>query len=422
MRASRGRVAAVSSLLTVALVACWAPAPPSAPATPSATPAPSREPVLGFDWSRAEVPRPADAFSLPDPTTGPAHPNTAGHPGHFPGQAIVADVAVAAEALAAVGFVGPDWRPVMWRADDPRRWELVEVGRPVADEAAFAVAVAALDGGGTLAVGRSGRRPAAWRSDDGGASWSHVEPAVLGGPDDWERMTAVAAAGRLVVAGGSVGPELLERHARFWTSADGGLTWTPAPDDEGFADAEVVAIVPLADGWLALGRLGTGQRTTGSIAWRSPDARAWRRIDDPALADGWVRGATIGPDGTVVAVGSDRDEREALVWTSADGGATWQRAPSEPSRGNRGQKIRMTDVTALDGMLYAVGNYVALQFGTGAMWRSADGVRWERAPYQVGFGQAEPMAVVAAGPGLVAVGSSGAPDNYIPRVWLSPPR
>ena len=48
------------------------------------------------------------------------------------------------------------------------------------------------------------------------------------------------------VAGGSVGPELFERHARFWTSPDG-AAWTPAPDaDAAFADAEVrsIALAP----------------------------------------------------------------------------------------------------------------------------------------------------------------------------------
>ena len=33
----------------------------------------------------------------------------------------------------------------------------------------------------------------------------------------------------------------------------------------------------------------------------------------------------------------------------------------------------------------------------------------------------EPQAVIADGPGYVATGTVGAPDNYIPTVWLSPP-
>ena len=36
--------------------------------------------------------------------------------------------------------------------------------------------------------------------------------------------------------------------------------------------------------------------------------------------------------------------------------------------------------------------------------------------------QGEPYAVVVAGTGAVSVGSVGAPDNYIPTVWLSPAR
>ena len=62
------------------------------------------EPGLG--WAKVyEVERPEEAFALPsEPPTGPVGPGTAGHPGHFPGQAIVADVAVTPGGLVAVGL------------------------------------------------------------------------------------------------------------------------------------------------------------------------------------------------------------------------------------------------------------------------------------------------------------------------------
>ena len=53
-------------------------------------------------------------------------------------------------------------------------------------------------------------------------------------------MTTVVASDSGFVAGGSSGPELADRHAAFWTSADGS-TWHAVPDDPGaFANAEVV--------------------------------------------------------------------------------------------------------------------------------------------------------------------------------------
>jgi hypothetical protein len=220
-----------------------------------------------------------------------------------------------------------------------------------------------------------------------------------------------------LVAGGSAGPELGDRRARLWRSTDGG-TWTPVSDADAFEGGEVVAIDRGAGGYVALGRLGTGQRATASVAWISPEGDRWTRIDDPALAGGLVAALVRGPGGWL-AVGSDGDEREAVAWSSADG-MRWSRAPSEASRLHVGEKIRMTDVVATSEGFVGVGNYVGVQFGQGTTWLSADGLRWQEAPLQAAFGQAEPEAVVAWRDRLAIVGSRGAPDDYIPSAWISP--
>ena len=380
----------------------------------------SSAPVAGVDWRAAQdVARPSDAFPVEsDPPSGPVDPGEAGHPGHFPGQATMADVVERDGRLVAVGYVGWDWRPVAWTSVDGDRWDLVEIGRSAPEEPAFAVAVA--DGpDGVIAVGRAGSRPLAWTSADGSA-WTERTVEVLGGPDDWERMTAVASGPLGILAGGSVGPELFERRARFWRSQDGTI-WTPVADDPGFEGAEVVAIIPIDDGWLALGRIGTGQRSTSSVAWRSTDGQRWTLIDDPELAKGLVRAVARAPDGTLVAVGSDADETAAWAWRSSDDGQTWDLAPDEDSRTHHGRKIRMTDVIATDTGLLGVGNFVGLQYGDGAAWASDDGEHWERSPRQPAMGQVEPSSVLRVGDGFVIVGTFGAPDNYIPRVLVSPP-
>ncbi len=386
----------------------------------SASPAPSRSLVAGLDWRAAtDVARPEDAFpsGTPAPTV-PSGPGTAGHPGHFPGQATITDVVVHDGRLIAVGYVGPEWRPVAWTSTDADHWSLVEIGRPDPGAFGFAESVSAIPDGGVVAVGRSGSRPVAWTSADG-AAWTLRDVPTLGGPADTERMTVVAAGPGGLLAGGSVGPELFERRARLWSSEDG-TTWEPVADDPAFDGAEVAALIPVADGWLALGRIGTGQRTTGSVAWRSPDGRRWTRIDDPDLAKGWVRAVTRAPDGSLVAVGSEPDEAGAYAWRSTDEGRTWSLAPGEPSRTYHG-KMRMTDVVPTADGLLAVGNFVGVQFGDGASWLSDDAVHWERSPLQPSMGQVEPSAVVAFGDREVMVGTFGAPDNYIPRAWISPP-
>jgi hypothetical protein len=47
-------------------------------------------------------------------------------------------------------------------------------------------------------------------------------------------------------------------------------------------------------------------------------------------------------------------------------------------------------------------------------------LHWTQAPDQPTLGQAEPEAITTWHNQLVIVGSRGAPDNYIPSIWLSP--
>jgi hypothetical protein len=423
------RIAVLVALLVSESCAPSSTAPPASVAPASTAGQVDASPVgpgvAGLDWRAAtDVAWPEDAFPTgPLPTEGPHGRFTAGHPGHFPGQATMTDLVNLADGLIAVGYVGWDWRPVAWTSTDLDHWSLVEIGRAEPTEPAFAVALTPLPGGGgVVAVGRAGHRPIAWTSSDGGA-WAAHDVPVIGGPTEWERMTTVASGPLGLLAGGSVGPELLDRRARFWRSQDG-VAWTPVADDPGLDGAEVTAITPIADGWLALGRLGTGQRTTGSIAWRSPDGDHWTRVDDPDLARGWARSVTRAGDGELVAVGSEPDEIGAYVWQSTDEGGTWKLAPEEPSRtyaGGKG-KARMLDVTVTPTGLLAVGNVVDVQYGTGESWTSTDSVHWDRSPNQPSMGQAEPSAVVPFAEGrYVMIGTFGAPDNYIPRVWISPP-
>jgi hypothetical protein len=419
----RRRLATLAGAALVVASACAAPAttPTARPTIAATAPAPSATPPIpGLSWEKApDVERPGEAFAEPSAApTGPSGPGTAGHPGHFPGQAIVDDVVATGAGLVAVGYVGigGDWTAIAWRSTDGQRWALEPIDTAAGS---FAVSVAAGPDGSTVyAGGRSGPHPVVWTSVGGGA-WRREQLPTLGGDEAAERVVTVLASGGRVIAAGSVGPELGERRARFWGSAAPG-TWQALPDHDAFAGAEVVAIEPRRQGgFVAAAHLGTGQRSTGSIALVSDDGATWRRIDDPALAGGLVNGVATDADGALVAVGSDLDEREALVWRSADGGATWRQAPSEASRLYEPYKIRMTDVVATPGGLVAVGNYVGLQYGTATSWIATDWTSWTRAPNYPALGQGEMLAVARGGPGLVATGSFGAPDNYVPTIWLS---
>ena len=416
---------AVALGLTFLVAACGAaPATPTAPTAPQSTVAgpaatPSGPAVLGIDWGRAaSVGRPEEAFAAatPGPPGASDDEIRSGHPQHFPGQAIMADVArLPSGRLVSVGYVYPGWHPQAWTSDDVSTWTLQPMGTT---EFTFPVALA-VGKGGVVAVGRSGSSPLAWTSPDG-AAWASHPVRILGGGSVAERMTTVIAAPAGFVAGGSVGPELFERRARFWTSADG-VAWQPVADDaSAFANAEVRAIARFGDGYVAVGVVGTAQQITGSVAWTSPDGRAWTRVDAPDLGLGRTISVVVAPGGGLVAVGSDLNEHEALAWTSPDG-RSWTIAPGEASRQYHG-KIRFTDATVVDGELLGIGNYVGLQRGTAISWVSTDGRAWQKSRSAPVMEGGELYAVVPAGPGAVAVGSFDAPDNYIPTVWFSPGR
>jgi len=186
----------------------------------------------------------------------------------------MADVVATARGLVAVGYVYPGWHPIAWTSPDGESWTLHELGSTAFT---FPVALAVGTNGTIVAVGRSGSLPVAWSSADGVAWTEHPVP-ILGTDGIAERMTTVIATADGFLAGGSVGPEILDRHARFWRSPDG-VTWTPVPDEPvAFANAEPRAMLATPRGFVAVGFLGQAEAPTGSVAWTSPDARPVDRV------------------------------------------------------------------------------------------------------------------------------------------------
>ncbi|HEX7950880.1 MAG TPA: hypothetical protein VF494_11065 [Candidatus Limnocylindrales bacterium] len=379
------------------------------------SPVPSTEPaVLGLDWGRAtSVERPVNYEATLPPGDKRMHPIL-----RIPGQAYMVDLTPSAGGgFVAVGYIPPSWTAAAWTSPDGSTWSLHLIDPT---EFSFAVAVATGTDGRLVAVGRSGPLPVAWTSSDGTAWQRHAVPTI-GSAGIAERMTTIVTGASGFVAGGSAGPELADRSARFWTSADGS-TWVAAPAiDAAFANAEVRSITRFQGGYVAVGVVGTVQAPTGAVAWTSPDGVRWTRVDDPAFVGGAAVSVTVTPSGGLVAVGSDRDRHNAVAWTSRDG-RRWARAPDEASRQHSGGFAWMTDVTAVGDELIAVGDVQGLQRGTAVSWISSDGLTWEQsrsAPVQEG---AEFYGVIPGGPGAIAIGAFGTPDSYVPEVWLTPAR
>lgn len=384
----------------------------SASPAPGVIAQPSGPPVLGIDWAKATSVEAPKNFAA-DPSYNGVHPML-----RIPGQAMIVDVApLPSGGFVAVGYVPPDWIPAAWTSSDGLTWSIHFMGTTTFT---FPVSVAVGADGTVVAVGRSGSLPVAWTSADG-VAWQEHEVPVLGGNGIAERMTTIVARANGYVAGGSVGPELFDRHARHWTSPDG-VAWTPVPDDPAtFANAEVRSITTFGDGFVAVGVVGTAQKASGAVAWTSADGSSWTRVDDPSFLDGIAVSVVAAPFGGLVAVGSDVARREAVAWTSPDG-RRWTRAPDEASREHSGGFAWMTDVVSIGDVVIGVGDYQGLQRGTATSWVSRDGLTWAQsrsAPVQE---QGEFYAITRGGPGAIVVGSFGAPDSYVPTIWLSPGR
>jgi hypothetical protein len=333
-------------------------------------------------------------------------------------------VTAAGNGLVAVGHVVPGFRAAVWTSADGRRWNRVG-DIPAADDTPLA-AVAAR-GSSVVAVGRHGTAPAAWSSVDS-LHWRETQLPVVSGPgttggDGAEPVQAAAVAGGTVFAlGGWSGAPNAVPSARFWVSPDG-RDWMVATLAAAEAsDSRVVAIAAAHGRYVAIGETGPEGSPTGSAAWWSDDGRRWSRVPPVALPpDATLEAVGAAPTG-FVAVGSSVARDRAVVWLSADG-RHWSSVVDQPSFHHFGLKVRMRGVAAGGPGLVVVGvSLFGTQFGSATVWVSADGTAWQQVQDVPAFDGAEMNAIVAREDGLVAVGTWGAPDQYVPTVWLSPPR
>lgn len=291
-----------------------------------------------------------------------------------------------------------------------------------------------------------------------GDRWKMSEPRALGGRGDQVPNAVTAAGGREVIVGGtrrrSGGMEPPVPAA--WTGS--GMDWRAARVDlpPGIGKATVtmaaVAAVPAVDGGPAAnaGFAAVGwsedQRGVHPVAWGTEDGAHWSiaPVEDPETwPDARMEAVAAGPD-RLVAVG--RSFGDAAVWVSgvmppapavpapdvtavlAGPASGWSVIP-DPDGAFADAHVE--DVALVAGGLIAVGSDLGLrgEVGTGcrpAIWRSTDGLRWERqAPGTVmppsgpEIDRPAPCSsatgwMIAAGDGAVVIASGGR------RTWVSP--
>jgi hypothetical protein len=291
-----------------------------------------------------------------------------------------------------------------------------------------------------VAVGSEGgifMDAAAWVSIDG-RDWNRVEVPAPADEGSSEQMEGVAAIGEAFVAHGWT-PHLHD--SVLWFSPDG-YTWTRLPASvlgDPTEEPEVEALVAAGPGLIAVGSAwhpDLGGRV-GAI-WVSETGRDWTRIDhdDDAFggggslasirADGLWLAAPLGAG--AVALGHVNGDWSLL--RSADG-YDWVRTVLDPEvfQGDWG----INAVVAGGPGLVAVGNVDDVpgdeRDSDAAIWVSGDGLTWERIPHSEGlFGGSECQGVrtaVANGPLIVALGGTDpcraaqVLPNMYNRVWIS---
>lgn len=247
-------------------------------------------------------------------------------------------------------------------------------------------------------------------------------------------MEAVVAAGpRLVAVGDGCATGDAICHAAVWTSIDGS-TWTRVPDgpvfDVGAYTAtrrgEMTDVIVGGPGVIAVGR-SHGPTDRRAVVWTSTDGLSWTRVPyGDVFARGTIEAVTAGGPG-YVAVGGEviGTHGRAAVWTSSDG-SSWSLVPDGPvfdvggpGTFNDGRNHgAMVDVVAAGPGLVAVGSACAEQGGAcrAAVWTSADGKGWSRVPDAPVF-DGNMYALTRWAGGLVAVGDNG--KGTLPRAWTS---
>ena len=334
-----------------------------------------------------------------------------------PGYQRMQDVASFSGGLVGVG--ADSGSAAVWFSPDGLLWSRVPGNEAAfSDDLELFIIDVTAGAPGIVAVGQQWDRrgavsdldAAAWHSEDG-RTWSRSDPDGLGGAGD-QQMRAVVAAGPGFVAAGY---ELHDEYdAAVWVSPDG-VSWSRSAGNgvlEGPGDRQIWDLAASAEVILAVGSVD-GR----AAVWTSVDGTEWARVDewaDPEEAAGEMLAVVEGGPGWVavgrVSVPEDAAGYtrafDAVVWTSPDA-IRWSRVPEDRGVfGGRGDQV-MLSVAAGEFGVVAVGWEGSGVSSDTVVWWSPDGQAWIRGiptfpGEDVSFFAFD--SVIAAGPGLVAVG------------------
>lgn len=264
--------------------------------------------------------------------------------------------------------LGASLEPALWRSSDGRSWELVETDGPIPEHLTRTSA-------GWIGARNSDGGPEFLVSADG-LDWTVTSPAgTLGEGHVADLVAAVDGGGALAVGYDEVlNPEHLldSSSAAAWQTSDGS-TWTRAAGQGAFVSGSpnytwMFAAAAIPDGWVAVGRAADwGEHDTA--VWKSSDGANWERI--PAAAspagDATLDSVTWTDPGLIVGgTLSSATGSAAALWVSADG-TSWD--PVRRREAFEDGSIR--DTVASGSVVLAIGTYPSgPDHWTPAVWRS----------------------------------------------------
>jgi hypothetical protein len=278
---------------------------------------------------------------------------------------------------------------------------------------------------------------AVWVSVDG-ETWEAVEDDAFGGTGP-QAIGGIHNTGRTLVAVGSDGAGG-DSDAAVWVSDDA-RDWTRVVDDAlgGPGDQEMIRVKGAQGLFVGVGYDASGGDQDAAV-WVSDDALSWDLLVDEEVFGGIgdqvitrVQTSAFEDPGApaLIAVGHDSGadgDEDGALWVSDDG-LDWQRVPDpdEVVGGDGPQQI--LDVAAFGGQMVAVGSDASGGDEDGAVWRSDDGVQWQRVslPEEVvgGTGDQRITRVVTLEgegdgfPAIVAGGSDGSGGDLDAAIWYS---
>jgi len=223
-------------------------------------------------------------------------------------------VAAGVRGYVAIGFDPATGEGLAWSSADGSSWNAAVEVPVFGPQPSVNDIIAGRDG--YLAYGSTGddERAAMWRSRDG-MEWLRVDPFPSA---PGSSVMSVAVSGELIVGVGAdyssdVGQALV------WVSTNS-QAWLPALDPVAGEAGEMLAVVPVGSGFMAVGAVGgKGHAGFEAAVWSSPDGFDWQREPhDASFVNARMSGLVLAGPG-LVALGEasldpDGEEVRPQVW------------------------------------------------------------------------------------------------------------